>query len=112
MPYIKRDASGHIYSIAQQQDNDHIEFIAATSQELVAFLMQQSKTDNTKEILAESDKDIARVTEDLIQLMINKNLILFTDLPNAVQQKLLNREKLRSHLNHQNNSFLDDSESI
>jgi len=112
MPYIKRDASGHIYSIAQQQDNDHIEFIPATSQELVSFLTQQPAIDGTKEILAESDGDIARVTEDLIQLMINKNLILFTDLPNAVQQKLLSREKLRSHLNQQNSSFLDDSDSI
>lgn len=112
MPYIKRNANGYIYSIAQQQDNDHIEFIAATSQELVAFLTQQPAIDGAKQTLAESDSDIARVTEDLIQLMINKNLILFTDLPNAVQQKLLSREKLRSHLNQQNNSFLDDSESI
>ena len=112
MPYIKRDASGRIYSIAQQQDSQHSEFIAATSQELVAFLTQQTAFDGTKETLAESDKDIARVTEDLIQLLINKNLILFTDLPNAVQQKLLGREKLRSHLNQQNNSFLDDSESL
>jgi len=79
---------------------------------LVAFLTQQTAVDDAKETLAESDKDIARVTEDLIQLMINKNLILFTDLPNAVQQKLLGREKLRSHLNQQNNSFLDDSESL
>lgn len=112
MPYIKRDANGHIYSIAQQRDSNHIEFIAATSQELVTFLTQQPAIDGTKRILAESDSDIARVTEDLIQLMINKNLILFTDLPDAVQQKLLSREKLRSHLHQNNNSFLDDSESI
>ena len=112
MPYIKRDTSGNIYSIAGQQDAEHHEFIAATNEELVAFLTGQSATDETKQTLAESDKDIARVTDDLIQLMINKNLILFTDLPEAVQQKLLSREKLRSHVSRQNNNFLDDSESI
>lgn len=112
MPYIKRDSNGSIYSIAKKQDAKHTEFIAATSDELIIFLTQQPVIEEAKQTLAESDKDIARITEDLIQLMINKNLILFTDLPDAVQQKLLSREKLRSHLYQQNNSFLDDSESI
>jgi len=112
MPYIKRDTHHKIYSVAQQADAEHIEFIAATSQELVVFLTEQSATEQAKQTLAESDKDIARVTEDLIDLMIKKGLILFTDLPEAVQQKLLGRGKLRSHLHQQNNSFLDDSDSI
>lgn len=112
MPYIKRDIDNKIYSIAQQPDSEHSEFISATNPELVLFLTQQSATEDAKQTLAESDKDIARITEDLIRLMVNKNIILFTDLPDVVQQKLLSREKLRSHLHQQNNSFLDDSESI
>lgn len=112
MPYIKRDSTGNIYSIAAKEDDEHKEFIAATDQEMIGFLTAQSNTEGAKQALAESDRDIARVTDDLIQLMITKNLILFTDLPEAVQQKLLSREKLRSHLNADNNSFLDDSESL
>jgi hypothetical protein len=65
-----------------------------------------------KRALAESDQEIARVTEDLIHLLVSKNLILFTDLPPVVQQKLLDRERLRSHLQQREDNFLDDSELL
>jgi len=67
--------------------------------------------DNIKNQLAASDADIARVTEDLIELLISKNIILFTDLPEAVQRKLLSRELLRQNLS-ENNSFMDDSDGV
>ncbi|MBX2807807.1 MAG: hypothetical protein KTR20_04165 [Cellvibrionaceae bacterium] len=112
MPYIQRNHHGEIYAVAQTQDDVHQEYIKPTDSELVAFLTSQAAALPTKHTLAESDADIARVTEDLVQLLINKNSILFTELPPAVQQKLLNRKKLRSHLNQGDSNFLDDSESI
>ena len=48
--------------------------------------------------LAQSDAELARVTEDLISVLVKKGAILFTDLPEAVQAKLLDRETLRSKL--------------
>jgi len=62
--------------------------------------------------LQKSDADIARVTEDLIYLLVQKNIILFTELPEAVQAKLLSREKLRDELSGRVVSPLSDDETI
>jgi len=62
--------------------------------------------------LQKSDADIARVTEDLIYLLVQKNIILFTELPEVVQTKLLSREKLRDELSGRVVSPLSDDETI
>jgi len=48
----------------------------------------------------------------LIHLLTAKNLILFTELPTPVQQKLLDRERLRSSMQGSIDNFLDEDESI
>lgn len=49
--------------------------------------------------LAESDQALIRVVEDLIDTLIGKNLLHFTDLPEAAQAKLLERRSLRRSVN-------------
>jgi len=112
MPYIKRNADNSIHSVAQEKDEEHTEYLAATANDIVHFLSTQKKEILSKHVLAESDKEIARVTEDLINLLISKNIILFTELPSAVQEKLLSREKLRSNLNNVMDNFLDEDELL
>lgn len=48
--------------------------------------------------LADSDADLARITEDLIDVLITRGLIQFTDLPAAAQAKLLGRRQTRATL--------------
>ena len=48
--------------------------------------------------LATSDAEMARIAEDLIDVLIAKNVINFTDLPQQAQHKLLNRQSLRERL--------------
>ena len=62
--------------------------------------------------LAQSDAELARVTEDLITVLVKKGAILFTDLPDAVQAKLLDREALRSKLEDNRVSFLSEDETL
>jgi hypothetical protein len=112
MPYIKRNLEGSIDSLSLSLNETHKEHITATDQELIEFLSFNKETENSKLALAESDKDIARVTEDLVYLLISKNIILFTDLPQAVQQKLLGREKLRTSLTDVIDNFLHDDETL
>lgn len=113
MPYVKRDSLGRIISLHGTAE-EASEQLPSSHPEVEQFLAQTTlpSPDAYKRALAESDQDIARVTEDVIHLLINKNIILFTDLPNVVQQKLLDRERLRSHLQQQEDNFLDDSELL
>ena len=62
--------------------------------------------------LEQSDAELARITEDLISVLVQKGTILFTDLPEAVQAKLLSREALRDKLNGGVVSFLSDDETL
>lgn len=57
--------------------------------------------------LSSSDADFARVTEDLIDILLRRGVIQFTDLPEAVQTKLLQRRQARTTLN-QNLKLLAD----
>jgi hypothetical protein len=72
----------------------------------------QSDKQSIIQALASSDQELARVTEDLIGLLVKKGLILFTDLPAAVQTKLLDREALRSRLHTPSISLLSDDDTL
>jgi hypothetical protein len=48
--------------------------------------------------LAESDFALVRGLEDLIYVLIQKDVIAFTDLPEPVQQQLLYRARLRARV--------------
>lgn len=52
----------------------------------------------SQQALAESDAALARVTEDLIDVLITRGVIQFTDLPPAAQEKLLLRKQNRALL--------------
>ena len=48
--------------------------------------------------LSESDVGLARVLEDVIDVLITRGVIQFTDLPEAAQSKLLERRETRANL--------------
>jgi hypothetical protein len=60
--------------------------------------------------LADSDAGLARVTEDLIDILINRGVIQFTDFPPAAQAKLLERRQTRATLSRRLR-LLDDNDS-
>ena len=73
---------------------------------------QEDKTAVALEKLAESDQALIRVVEDLIDTLIRKDLLHFTDLPEAAQAKLLKRRDLRRSVNALNLLQDDDSKLI
>jgi len=60
--------------------------------------------------LRDSDLSFVRVLEDVIDLLVARNLIRFTDLPNPAQAKLLQRRSRRRQ--HQALQLLGDEETI
>lgn len=60
--------------------------------------------------LSETDADLARVLEDLIDVLITRGVIQFTDLPEAAQAKLLERRQTRASLPHRLELLSDDSD--
>jgi len=94
MPYIKRDAAGEIMALSREAVAGFDEEVTAGSEELAAFLSRQSAANG----LQDTDQDFVRVLEDVVELLIEKGLILFTELPPSAQDKIMRRQRLRSEL--------------
>ena len=94
MPYIKRDEQGRI-SAVNLKPGEGMEELAPYSPELLEFMRQIGLEQST---LQESDMRLVRVLEDLIDLLIDRDVIRFTDLPLPAQEKLMERRSLRQTL--------------
>jgi len=99
MPYIQRDQAGRISAVSVEQTEGISEWIELDAPELIAYLSQFGGTADVNGALAESDQALIRVVDDLINVLAEKNLMRFTDLPEAAQKKLLERRSLRQSLN-------------
>ncbi|MFO1390557.1 hypothetical protein [Cellvibrio sp.] len=102
--YIKRNQDGAIIAISQIAENDISEFVSDDSKELHIYL--QSLKPDQMSSLEQSDQAMARVLEDVINLLVDQGTIRFTDLPQAAQIKLLSRRELRGQ--RQGMDLLDD----
>lgn len=98
MPYVARDRAGQITEVRAEPSADARESIAPDDAELCGFLGQEGGADDIQQALVASDLELIRVLEDLIAVLIDKRIIMLTDLPQAAQQKLARRYELRSKL--------------
>lgn len=103
MMHIQRDPQGNIIGLLQRPLTD---FETASGQWLpvepgdvaVTAFARSLGGQGTNNPLAQTDTDLARVTEDLIDVLIDRGVIQFTDLPVAAQNKLLQRRQTRATL--------------
>ncbi len=108
MPYITRDQKNKIISLYKEAQIDGQEFLESADPEVEDFLKVEICDHENHVILSQSDFGLIRVIEDLIDLLIEKHIIIFTELPVAAQNKLLDRKSVREHLD---NSIIDTEEN-
>ena len=113
MPYVIRDAEKKIVQVFEEPVTGASEQISPDSSEMKEF--QQDHTAHTVEALrrqlAESDSGMARLVEDLIDVLIGKGVIKFTDLPQAAGAKYLERLSTRERM-HAVKSIIVDADDI
>lgn len=100
MPYISRDESGRITGVFEHAEAGTAEEVRADDPELMSFLATQglSSPDALRQLLAESDLRMVRLVDDLIDLLIDKGVIKYTDLPQAAGEKYMQRQGARKQL--------------
>ena len=106
--YIKRDSQQNIIAISQLPQGDMTECTAENAPELLEFIQKLKSPQQQR--LEDSDSAMARVLEDVVQLLVEQGTIRFTDLPVAAQAKLLTRIELRGLKNSVN--LLDDGDNL
>ena len=93
MAFVKRNEAGEVVAISQLAEPGMTEEVSAEDAEVKQFF---AKIHPEKPSLHASDDDFIRVSEDVVELLIDKGVILFTELPVAAQDKMLQRRRLRS----------------
>ncbi|MGE5450227.1 MAG: hypothetical protein ACM3VZ_00110 [Acidobacteriota bacterium] len=90
MLYVLRDAAGEILSL-HRTPVAGANSIAADHPDVLAFLGRSPD----QQQFASMDADLVRVLEDLIDVLIRRNVLCITDLPPEAQAKLFDRKHFR-----------------
>lgn len=104
---------GRIVAASLERNQGCQEAIDSRDPELLTFLRSLMAEDTEgsnplMEMMRESDLAIARVVEDLIDILIANGQIQITQFPEAAQKKLLSRRNLREQIS---NSLFSTEES-
>ena len=91
MLYVARDSAGNIRELNPMPLGDASEALPADHPEVLQFIHERWRQNELDEL----DRIFVRVIEDTIELLISKDLIMFTDLPLKVQEKLMRRKEVR-----------------
>lgn len=96
MIYAKRDADGAVVAVSREPvEGDGWAEAAADDEAVIAFGRRIAESANP---MNSSDLGLVRVLEDLIELLIERSVIRFTDLPQPAQYKLMERRGAREAL--------------
>ena len=111
MLYVQRGADGRVIAISVESQDSAQSPLPVNHPDVIEFLLRHGGETSAAQALAATDLDIARVVEDLIALLAETGVIMFTDLPEGAQRKLLLRERLRARLG-EINPMVDDEDAI
>lgn len=106
MPYVQRDSSGKVVALLQERPAEGAEFLLPSDPDIFLFLNSgaEGPADKDRLQLAHLDARMIRVVDDLVDILIEKQVIMLTDLPIEARQTILARKTTRGHL--QNLSIL------
>jgi hypothetical protein len=111
MPYVSRDASGFVSGIFLRSHPEAAEFLPGDHADIILFFggVLPGNLENHALIdLTHSDIEFIRVIEDVIDVLIDKKLLTFTDLPDKVCEKILSRKDARDRLAGSNDLVVPD----
>lgn len=111
MFHVQRNAQGQLIRVEAAAFAGAQETLPADAQEIQAWFANQDVESSLLQ-LKQSDLDMIRVLDDLVQVLMNKGVLRITDLPAAAQSKLLSRTQARVALGGLNRLIDDDEVGV
>jgi len=108
MPYITRNKKGEIVELHNLSDNGEGNWIEPGNPEVLDFIERIETTEQARLALTSTDYEMVRVVEDLIDMLMERQIFIFTELPEPVQAKLNVRKQLRKNMNSLENLINED----
>jgi hypothetical protein len=95
---VERDENGEIVSVRRDEDGEKTGVKQAIDEEILDFLSENASPDSIFHMLESTDLAVIRVLEDLIDILVTKNVVMFSELPAHARMKLLNRQQMRKRI--------------
>ncbi len=112
MPFVHKDAQGKILAVYTEPVKG-AEEVAPDDPALKVFIQDNiPAAEADDDDWMKSDLGLVRVIEDLIEVLIENKVIMFTDFPEGAQKKLLDRRGLRKEFDMVEDLFGDGEEIV
>jgi hypothetical protein len=111
MFYVQRDAQGALIRVEAAAYAESTDTLPADHHEIQAWYANE-EVEKSLTQLKQSDLEMIRVLDDLIQVLTRKGVISVTDLPPAAQAKLLDRNQAREALGGLSQLINDDEPGL
>ena len=98
MPYAERNEAGVVVALYATQNDRAREYLTGTHPEISAFIRDGAGGQVAR--MQASDMEMARVVEDLIFVLIEKNVIKLESLPAVTQHKITQRAQIRQAISN------------
>ena len=101
MPYIERSATHEVIALFLQAPQPSAEWLSLDHPDVLAFLARSDDRGAAglpHEVLATLDRAMIRVLEDLVDVLVDKQIIQLSDLPEKARYKVMARKEFRSAL--------------
>lgn len=95
MLYVERAKDGKILALYNSPHPTAQEKKSMMDPEILEFF---NETESWKQLMSTSDLDTIRIVEDLIDILVRKNIIHFTELPEHAQHKIWERKRMREKI--------------
>jgi len=95
MLYVERGSDGNIIALHKSQTPVALEQMLSTDDEVLAFF---NSAGSVEQLMAMTDFATVRIIEDIIDLLVHKNIINFTELPEHAQRRIRERKQLREKI--------------
>ncbi len=108
MVYVKRDKDSNLIALYKEKADAELEELPNDDIKVLEFLttfVQCSRSEFLK-----SDIELIRVIEDLINILMDKDIIHITDFPEQVIDKLVARRKIRKRFTDLSDMFSDEDD--
>jgi hypothetical protein len=108
MFYAERDQAGTIIAIKRYPGGDNVDQKPLSEQEVEAFLASEFGRTSYEVMLRAADQKMIRVLDDLIDVLVRKNIIMLTDLPDEAREKLGSRQEVRRRMHDEGDDLTVD----
>ena len=106
MPYVVRDGEGNVRAVFDTPV-DGAEEVAPDDPALAEFVGKNAQPGMVLDEWVQSDLSLARVVEDLVDILIDKGVFMFNELPAGAQKKLNTRRGRRKEMDLMESLFGD-----